>query len=157
MVLFTLVKKGNVIPETLSLEGTVRTFDPDVRQDIHDWIHTITENTSLAFGADYEIDYRWGFPATKNNPEVTDQFISSATEIIPEENILHMEPNMGAEDFSYFLNEVPGTYFFTGSANKEKGFIFPYHHPKWDIDEKAILNGAKVMAAATIDYLNKSK
>ncbi|TFB22789.1 amidohydrolase [Filobacillus milosensis] len=147
-------EKGNVIPDTLNLDATIRSYDPKVRQELHDWVQSITKNTCQAFGADYEVTYNWGYPATKNDPSATDQIIKAAKEVIPEENVLHMEPNMGAEDFSYFLNEIPGTYFFTGSANEEKGFIYPYHHPKWDIDERSILNGAKVMTAATIDYLN---
>src|SRR5699024_11378524 len=101
--------------------------------------------------------YKFGYPATKNNPAMNQLLTKAAADVIPEENIIRMKPNMGSEDFSYFANEIPGVYFFTGSANEEKGFIYPYHHPKWNIDEKSLLNGAKVMAAATIDYLKNNK
>ncbi|PKR77645.1 amidohydrolase [Halalkalibacillus sediminis] len=148
-------EKTNVIPEDLKIEGTVRTFDKDARQEIHDWLQSITKHTCEGFGAESEVVYHWGYPATLNDPEATEQLIQSAKDVLPEENILEMEPNMGAEDFSYFLEKIPGTYFFTGTANEEKGFIYPYHHPKWDIDERSLANGAKVMAAATIDYLKK--
>ena len=81
--------------------------------------------------------------------------INAARDVIPESNIKEMEPNMGAEDFSYFLREIPGSYFFIGSANEEKGFVYPYHHPKFDIDEKAILYGAKIISATILDYFRK--
>ncbi|WP_368653693.1 amidohydrolase [Ornithinibacillus sp. 4-3] len=150
---FQAGQKSNVIPETCVIKGTVRTFDENIRQEMHQWVKQITEHTSKAFGATYEVKYDFGYPATKNHKEINQLLCQAAEDVIPVENILEMKPNMGAEDFSYFLNEIPGVYFFTGSANEEKGFTHPYHHPKWDIDEKALLNGAKILASATIDYL----
>ncbi|NRL58358.1 amidohydrolase, partial [Salmonella enterica subsp. enterica serovar Typhi] len=105
-----------------------------------------------AFGADYQLDYQYGYPATKNDKAMNQLLLEAAKDIIPEQNIVEIEPNMGTEDFSYFLEKVPGSYFFTGSANKEKGLIYPYHHPKFDIDEKALLNGAKVLSGAALRY-----
>ena len=63
---------------------------------------------------------------------------------------------MAGEDFSYYLQHVPGTFFFTGAGNEEKGIIYPHHHPKFDIDEEAMLVAAKCLAAVTIDYLNEN-
>lgn len=143
---------ANVIADSAVLKGTVRTFDEEVRQDVAKWVKQITEHTCQAHGAECDIDYMFGYPATKNDAAVTKLLVEAAKDVLPGENITAMEPNMGAEDFSYFLREVPGTYFFTGSANEEKGFVYPYHHPKFDIDEKALLNGAKVIAAAIVDY-----
>lgn len=142
----------NVIPEKATLKGTVRSFDKKVRQQVYQWICQITEYTCKAFGADHKIDYKFGYPATKNDSEITRLLVNAAKDVLPGHHIQKMEPNMGAEDFSYFLQKIPGTYFFTGSANKEKGFTYPYHHPRFDIDEKAILNGAKIIASAIIDY-----
>ncbi|WP_342535978.1 M20 family metallopeptidase [Sporosarcina sp. FSL K6-3508] len=143
---------ANVIPEKAQLKGTVRTFDEGVRQEMHKWVQTITSHTCQAFGATYEMDYMFGYPATKNDPTITKLMVNAAEEVLPAENIQEVKPNMGAEDFSYFLQQVPGTYFFIGSANEEKGLIYPYHHPKFDIDEKALLNGAKVLASSMVDY-----
>ncbi|MUV37817.1 putative amidohydrolase YhaA [Lentibacillus sp. JNUCC-1] len=151
---FQAGEKANVISGSAMLEGTVRTFDEGVRQNIHDSIHKITAHTCEAFGADHEINYQFGYPATKNDPAMNQIMVNAAKGVISEKDIIEMEPNMGAEDFSYFAKEVPGAYFFTGSANEEKGFIYPYHHPKFDIDEKALLNGAKVLAASALDYLD---
>ncbi|WP_153723030.1 M20 family metallopeptidase [Sporosarcina cascadiensis] len=143
---------ANVIPERAILKGTIRTFDEDVRQSMYEWLKTITTHTCQAFGATHELEYMFGYPATKNDPGITKLLVNAAKEVLPVMNIQEMQPNMGAEDFSYFLQNVPGTYFFTGSANEEKGFIYPYHHPKFDIDEKALLNGAKVIASSMVDY-----
>ncbi|SFD88818.1 amidohydrolase [Lentibacillus persicus] len=148
-------EKGNVIPNSARLEATVRTFDEDVRTQIHDLVNQITENTCKSYGADYHLDYQFGYPATKNDKSTNQLMVNAAKDVLPEENIIEMEPNMGAEDFSYFLQKTPGTYFFTGSANEEKGLVYPYHHPKFDIDEMALLNGAKVLSSSVIDYWKK--
>ena len=68
-----------------------------------------------------------------------------------------MPANMIGEDFSYYLQKVPGTMFFTGAGNIEKGIAYPHHHGKFDIDEKSMLIAAKVLVAATLDYLNNNE
>lgn len=152
---FQAGEKSNIVPEKATLKGTVRVFDKDIREDIHQWIQRITEHTCKSFGADFDIDYIFGYPPTKNDKEINQLLVAAAEEVIPQENIIEAEPSMGTEDFSYFLEKIPGTYFYTGSANKEKGFIYPYHHPKFDIDEQALLIGAKVLTSAMFDYWKK--
>ncbi|MRH41508.1 amidohydrolase [Aquibacillus halophilus] len=149
---FRAGSKANVISGMGRLEGTVRTFDKDVRQQMHDWIQQITEHTCKAFGADFDVNYQFGYPATLNDRTMNQLLVNAAMDVLPEDNIKEEPPTMGAEDFSYFLEHRPGTYFFTGSANEDKGFIYPYHHPKFDIDERALLNGSKVMSSAIFDY-----
>jgi amidohydrolase len=146
-------KAANVIADNAIIKGTVRTFDEDVRQKIERMIEDITSHTCQASGADYEVRYKRGYPATWNHPEPTELLIDAAKEVVDDNDIVSIPPNMGGEDFSYFLQKVPGTYFFTGSANEEKGFIYPYHHPKFDIDEDALVIGAKTLASATLKYL----
>lgn len=148
-------KYPNIISQKATLEGTVRTFDEQIRKEIYELVKQITEHTCKAFGAGFNIDYNFGYPATKNDRAMNELLINAARDVIPESNIKEMEPNMGAEDFSYFLREIPGSYFFIGSANEEKGFVYPYHHPKFDIDEKAILYGAKIISATILDYFRK--
>jgi amidohydrolase len=143
----------NVIADNAIIKGTVRTFDEDVRNKIEKLIENITAHTCHASGADFRFEYDRGFPATWNHPEPTELLVEAAKKVVDEQDIVSIPPNMGGEDFSYFLKEVPGTYFFTGSANKEKGFIYPYHHPKFDIDEDALLIGAKTLASAAIMFL----
>ncbi|HEX7065994.1 MAG TPA: M20 family metallopeptidase [Bacillales bacterium] len=145
----------NVIPETATMKGTVRSFDEDVRDSISKSIEKITQHTCQMYDAEYEMTYDRGFPATKNDESMTELLVDSAANILGDENLEEIPPNMGGEDFSYFLQQVPGSYFFTGSANADKGIVHPYHHPKFDIDEDALLNGSKVLAAVTLDYLQK--
>jgi len=143
----------NVIPDTAQIRGTVRVFDEEVRQDIKKMIDEISASTVQMARADYHLDYEDGYPSTWNHKKETDILIEAGKKAVGEENVVKYEPNMGAEDFSYYVREIPGTYFFTGSANKEKGFIYPYHHPKFDIDEDSLLVGSKTLAAAALDYL----
>lgn len=144
---------GNVIGSHATLRGTIRVFDESVRQDIKKMIHDVTHHTCAMSGVNYEIELEEGYPSTWNHPKETDILVEAAKKVVGEKNVIKYEKNLGAEDFSYFLNEVPGSYFFTGSANPEKGLIYPYHHPKFDIDEDSLLHGAKTMAAVALDYL----
>lgn len=145
--------KANVIAEKAYIEGTVRTFDESIRQNMSQWVKQVTDLTARAHGAKATIDYQFGYPATVNDRETNQLMIRAATEIIGKENIRHLEPNMGAEDFSYFAKKVPATYFFLGSANEKKGAVHPYHHPKFSIDEDSLLIGAKILAGSLINAL----
>ncbi|MCP8618138.1 M20 metallopeptidase family protein [Salirhabdus salicampi] len=147
----------NVIAHNAIIKGTVRTFDEEIRNQIEKQMEDIVAYTCKASGADYKFEYDRGFPATWNHPEPTELLIDAAKSVVNKEDIVSIPPNMGGEDFSYFLQKVPGTYFFTGSANEEKGLIYPYHHPKFDIDEDALVIGAKTLASATIKYLKNNK
>jgi amidohydrolase len=144
----------NVIPDKATIRGTVRVFDEKLRDEIEKLIEEITESTSKMARATYRYLYHRGNPATWNHPEETELLVEAAKQVVGEGDVVEIPPNMGAEDFSYYLQRVPGTYFFTGSANEEIGAIYPYHHPKFDIDEKSMLIGAKTMAAAAIRYLD---
>lgn len=143
----------NVISNYAKITGTIRTFDEEVRNNIINYIKEITSHTCTMYKATHKVNIVRGTPSTKNSKEETDVLISAAKKIVGHENVIAYEKNLGAEDFSYFLNEVPGSYFFTGSANEDKGIIYPYHHPKFDIDENALLIGAKTLATTAIKYL----
>lgn len=145
----------NVISNHAKITGTIRTFDEQVRNTILDYIKRISSHTCKMFNAKYKVNILTGTPSTKNHKKETDILYDAATRVVGKENVIEYEANLGAEDFSYFLQEVPGSYFFTGSANKEKGITYPYHHPKFDIDENALLIGAKTMAAVAIEYLEQ--
>jgi amidohydrolase len=146
----------NVIADNAVIKGTVRTFDEEIRNKIERVMEDITAHTCQSAGGTYKYTYKRGFPATWNHPEETKLLVEAAKKVVDENDIISIPPNMGGEDFAYFLQKIPGTYFFTGSANKEKGFIYPYHHPKFDIDEKSLLIGAKTLASTTIEYLTKN-
>lgn len=143
----------NVIADTATLEGTVRTFDTSVRKQIETQIKSIVDGVTAAFGATYKIDYLNGYPSLYNHEEETELLRELLIEEFSEENILEMEPSMGAEDFSYFLLEKPGTYFRVGSQNNDESTHYPHHHPKFDFDENALLNIERAYIKIVSHYL----
>lgn len=147
-------KAFNVVAEKAEISGTVRTFDPDIRDAIEKKIETIAKHTCQAAGADCEFSYERGYPAVKNHPEETELLANAAKQVVGSDNVFEMEPVMGGEDFAYYLQHVPGTFFFTGARNEEIGAEYPHHHPRFNIDERAMPIAAKTLAAAALNYLN---
>lgn len=142
----------NIIADKATLEGTVRTFDSGVRKLVEKQIRRIVEGITTAHDASYSIDYLNGYPAMYNHIKETRLVRTLLVEEFSEENVIEMAPTMGAEDFSYFLLEKPGTYFRVGAqSNFETSY--PHHHPKFDIDEKALLNAEKAFVKIVAHYL----
>jgi amidohydrolase len=144
----------NIIPDTAEIGGTVRTFDPGVRDLAQEEITRIAEGIAASMGASAEVMYERGYPPTVNDEAMADLVRRAAATAIGEENVHQMRPIMPAEDFSYFLLERPGTYFMLGCRNDEKGFNWPHHHPKFDLDEESMQYGVATMAQVVLDYLN---
>ncbi len=143
----------NVIADTARLEGTVRTFDADVREQVKGDVYSIVKGITEGFHADYEIDYLQGYPALFNHKEETEIVSNLLSEVFTEEAIVDLEPAMGGEDFAYYLEEKPGTYFLVGAQNENENTHFPHHHPKFDFDEKALLNVEKAFVKIVSHYL----
>ena len=145
----------NVIPDTAELAGTVRTFKPDVRDHMEKRIGEVARGIAEAMQASAEVTYTRGYPATVNDPAMTDLAREAAIEVVGEENVIELEPKMGAEDFSYFLEQKPGSYFFVGSNNESRGLVWGHHHPKFDIDEESLGAGLGTMATSVLKYLTR--
>jgi amidohydrolase len=143
----------NVIPNTALLTGTVRTFDADVRELIEAEIGRIAKSTCETFGASVKYTYSQGYPSLWNHPEETKRVERLAQEVFGEENVNRMTPIMGGEDFAYYLEKVPGTFFFVGGGNPEVGATYPHHHPMFDVDERSMIVTGKVFISAVLDYL----
>ncbi|UOE55240.1 M20 family metallopeptidase [Cytobacillus oceanisediminis] len=143
----------NVIPDKARITGTVRTFDEDVRSMIESLIGEIAHSTCKAIGATAKYEYVRGYPAVKNHPGETKRIERLAGKLVGEENVIHMPAQMGMEDFAYYLQKVPGTFFFVG-GNSEKIEEFPHHHPRFDVDERSMLDIGKVFISAVFDYLS---
>ncbi|WP_066172734.1 M20 family metallopeptidase [Bacillus marinisedimentorum] len=142
----------NVIPGKAELKGTVRTFDESVRTLVEQSMELMAESICNANGAECSFSYERGYPALWNHSAETEQLAEAAKTVVPPDQVVEMEPIMGGEDFAYYLKEVPGAFFFTGARNEAEGAHYPHHHAKFDIDEKAMLIAAKVMAAAAIRF-----
>lgn len=143
----------NVIPDTARLEGTVRTFDQEIRNDVKDHIHSIVKGVTAGFQATYKIDYLLGYPALFNHKKETDVVRDLFEETFNEAAVIDLETSMGAEDFSYFLQEKPGTYFRVGARNESESTHYPHHHPNFDFDERALLNIEKAFVKIVSHYL----
>ena len=139
------VKAGeafNVIPQTAMLLGTVRTLSPEVRDLAETRIRAIVENVCAAFGAKAEVDYDRGYPVTMNDPDKT-EFMASVARAVAGENAVDTTvlPLMGAEDFSYMLEQRPGAYIFLGN-----GDTAGVHHPAYDFNDEASPYGVSLWA-----------
>ncbi|MFM8594931.1 MAG: M20 family metallopeptidase [Chloroflexota bacterium] len=143
----------NVIPDRAELRGTVRTFTPENRDYLERRIDELVSGIASAMRASATVSYTRGYPATINNGAMTEIVRQAAAEVVGQENVVDAEPMMGAEDFSYFLEERPGSYFFVGSRNEERGLVWGLHHPKFDIDEASMAIGIETMLRTTLKYL----
>lgn len=136
---------NNVIADTAQLSGTVRYFDPSLKGFFRQRIEQIVAGLCEAHGATYEFNYQEFYPPVINHREIAELVRSVAATVI--ETPLGIIPEcqtMGGEDMSYFLQAVPGCYFFLGSANLNKGLAYPHHHPRFDFDETALGLGVEL-------------
>ncbi len=147
----------NVIADSAKLVGTVRTFSEDVRNDMEREIERIIQGTCLAADASYDYSFKRGYPAVVNHSE-ENAFLAKVAETIPEvEKVEETEPQMGGEDFAYYLQHIKGTFFFTGAQPEGVDTPYPHHHPKFDFNEKAMLIASKTLGTAAIEYLSKEQ
>ena len=115
----------------------------------------MSELIAKANRAEVEIEYINRYPAVNNDEDFTRAFAKSAEKIAGKEKIVYLkDPGMSAEDMAYYLEKVPGTFFFLGSHNPDKGIVYPHHHAKFDVDEDVFWEGTAVFVQAAIDYLN---
>ena len=129
---------SNIIPEEAFINGTVRTLDPDVQALVMSRMKEIVAGQAASFGVEASLDYEVGYPATINDPEKTSFAVEVAKEIAGEAGVqADVLPEMGAEDFSYLLNERPGAYLFVGN-----GDTAGLHHPAYDFDDETSAAGA---------------
>ncbi|TDL86138.1 amidohydrolase [Vibrio vulnificus] len=144
----------NVIPSSVSIGGSVRSFNPELREEIPNFIERIVKGITEAHGATYEFDYLFGYAPTINDEEVNRLMDETVCEVFGEESREILKPIMGSEDFSAFQKVVPGSYIVIGARNEEKGIIHPHHHPKFTFDEQALQYGVKLFVHGTLKMLN---
>jgi amidohydrolase len=147
----------NVIADTCRLTGTVRAFHPDVRDKAEQRLKEIAEGTAALMGGSATVTYMRGYPAVVNSEAETELALQAAMEAIGADHVLPMQPIMGGEDFSYYLQKVPGTFFFVGAGNPETGAAYPHHHPRFDIDERAMLIAGEVLGRTVLAYMEKHR
>jgi len=157
VVSFTIINGGtafNIIPQEVIMEGTIRTFDPQVRTKVVNRFEEIVKGVASAMGCQVEMKVKQLTPALINAEQVTAKVRETARRVLPQadhDNTPYL--TMGAEDMAFIQEKVKGCYFFVGSNNKEKYLDYGHHHPRFDFDEQALINGAALMSAAAMDIL----
>ena len=146
----------NIIADEVVLEGTVRTLDPEAHEQVPVIMEEILKGITSAHGASYELSYTRGAPVTVNDPELTSQSISSLESAAGENSVIVGNPTMGAEDFAWFANEVPGFYFDLGVRNEEENKIYGVHTAFFNPDEDALELGVRAMSQVIVDYLTRN-
>ncbi|MCI0519203.1 MAG: amidohydrolase [Chloroflexi bacterium] len=144
----------NVIPPAVNMQGTIRTFDKQVRQDVLRRFEQTARGVAEALGCQAEVEFTPISPAVVNQPQAAERVRQAARELFPDAPPEGDYRSMVAEDMAFILEQIPGCYFYVGSANPEKGLDAPHHHPRFDIDEDALPRAAALMAAAAMQFLS---
>jgi amidohydrolase len=146
----------NIIAAHAELTGTVRTFSLETQEKIIKRLKAILEGLKTAYGIKYEFAYKKGYPVLINNENVAKVIESAAIEVVGKNNVIHPKPNMGGEDFAYYLQKIPGAYYFFGGANQELNIYSPNHSPTFDVDESKLYQGALVLKKAAEKLLENN-
>lgn len=144
----------NVIPSEANLKGTTRCFNNELRKKIPEKMERIVKNICEAYRAKYEMTYNFYPAPVINDKECSRIAKESVIKILGEEGIEKLEKITTAEDFSGYLEKVPGLLAFVGIRNLEKNCVYPHHHPKFNMDEDALEIGMALYAQYAIDFLN---
>lgn len=145
----------NVIPSEALIEGTIRALDEDVRQELARRIGEVAEATAKAFRGEAEYEMIWGAPPVISDPEMAALAADCAREVVGETHVIDRvdAPNMGGEDFAYFLNQVPGAFMFLSSSNPEKHTDVPHHNPRFNVDEDVLWIGSAMFVKIAEKFL----
>ncbi|HZK83107.1 MAG TPA: amidohydrolase [Desulfosporosinus sp.] len=144
---------NNIIPNKVQIDGTIRTLDPKLRQEVPLLLERIVKGVTSAHGADYDLKIIQGYRQVINDQSVVRVLEETVREVLGDEALEFVRPSMGAEDFSAYIQKAPGAFFFIGGGNKKKGYVYPHHHPCFMIDEDALQNGIKIFIKAAIKLL----
>ena len=141
----------NIIPETVELIGTLRSFDPDVRLLLRERVEEAFAGAARSGGCELEFEIRPGYPAVVNDTESANIVSSIAGRLFGKEKVFETPPLAASEDFAYFLQKVPGAFILLGAGNEARGITAPHHSPQFDIDESALPKGAELLAALAME------
>ncbi|MEX0960002.1 MAG: amidohydrolase [Burkholderiales bacterium] len=145
----------NIIPDTVEMSGTIRTFDEDMRKDIHRRIRQIAESIAESAGATAEVRIDEAYAVTVNDPVLTERMVPTLRRVGGDDNVFVANKVTGAEDFSYFQRIVPGMYFFLGITPKgqDPRKVAFNHSPRFYVDESGLLLGVRALSQLALDYM----
>jgi amidohydrolase len=147
--------RTNIIPDKVSLEGTVRTYDESWRKSIHEKITQMASSIASGMGGSCEVRIAHGYPYLDNDVLLTTSVREWCVDYLGEKNVVDLDARMTSEDFSYFANEVPSCFYRLGIRNEEKGIVSNLHTSKFDVDEQSLETGMGMMAWIAINRLNQ--
>ena len=148
--------KENIIPDVATLDGTIRTLDEATRKLAKKRVEEVAKGVCRTFGANAEVEFeKDAYPVTVNDPKTTEKVVS-VLKHIPGTRVRRVEAILGGEDFSRFLQKAPGTFYFLGTRNPEKGCVYPNHSSKFKVDEDVLKFGAASLASLAFEFGNPS-
>lgn len=148
--------RNNIIPESVEMVGTIRTFDAKTRLDIHERVRRTATQIAEAAGATAEVEIDLGYGVTRNDPDLYRQ-MAPTLEAVAGDKFIEAQQTTTAEDFSYFANEAPGLFLFLGVAPEDPSLIYPNHSPRFYADERALPVGVRALTALTLDYMQANR
>lgn len=143
---------NNIIAERCVIKGTIRTFDEHTRALIQEKLEHVLTTTCQMYGATSSYHLKKGYPSVINDDTEANRVLSVASDVIGVDNVIVAEPIMIAEDFSYYLQEIPGCFMFVGAGNEDCQATYAHHHPKFDIDERAMKNAIAMLVHVAEQY-----
>jgi amidohydrolase len=143
----------NVIPDEVTMLGTIRTFDADLRRSMPERVSRIAAGVTEALGCRAEVEVRPGNPPVVNDAAVAERARRAAARVVGEENVVEPEPTMGGEDMAIYFERAPGCFVFVGSANAARGLDQPHHSPRFDFDEDALMIGTQFLVEVVDEAL----
>ncbi len=141
----------NVIPDDARIEGTLRSFDPQVREILRERVRETLDGCARAARCSCEFELRPGYPAVVNARGPVARVRRVAAEVFGASNVVDTEPMAAAEDFAYFLERVPGAFVLLGAGNEARGITAPHHSASFDIDEAVLPRGVELLARLALD------
>ena len=149
--------RKNIIPDVVEMTGTIRSFDEDMRSDIHARVKHIAQSIAEANGAHADVWIERATAVTVNDPALTERMIPTLKRIGGAGNTKPQERVMVAEDFSYYQKEVPGLFYFLGITPRDQDMskAAPNHSPQFYIDESALVTGVRSLSALAVDFLTR--
>ncbi|MGL4394668.1 MAG: M20 metallopeptidase family protein [Brevinema sp.] len=143
----------NVIADHVVIEGTIRTLNPEIREHVNKRVKEMLDLTAKAFGGSAKYTRKLGYTSLINHDKAVDHIIENAKTLLGAQNvIMKPHPNMGVEDFAYYLEKVEGAFFYLGTANYDKGIVHHGHNEGFDIDEDALAIGVQMQLANIFSY-----
>ena len=145
----------NIIPEQVTMNGTLRTYDMKLRDHLIGRIETVLKGICHAMRCEYEFEARFCCPPLINDPKLTEFVRGVCTKAFGAKRVVTVDQATTGDDVAYFFDHAPGCYIMVGSGNAKKGFDKPHHHPQFDFDEDALPVGVEALVRSTVEYLKR--